>query len=57
MKNPTKNELILLRSPRNPKSQADLLELKIIELKKGKRVVEKLDAHYVFLMLKTASFC
>ena len=47
-----KDELIILGSPLGPKSQADLLEKKINELEKGKGIVEKLDAHYGFFMLK-----
>ena len=44
-----KDKLIILGSPLGPKSQADLLEKKIIELEKVNGIVEKLDAHYGFL--------
>ena len=50
--NPKKDELIILGSPRGPKSEADLLEKKINELEKVNGTVEKLDAHYGFFMLK-----
>ena len=46
-----KDELIILGSPLGPK-QADLLEKKINELEKDNGIVEKLDAHYGFFMLK-----
>ena len=46
IKTPKKDELIVHDSPLGPKSQADLLEKKIIELEKGKGIVEKLGAHY-----------
>ena len=49
---PKKDELIILGSPLGPKSQADLLEKKIIELEKVTGIVEKIDAHYGFFMLK-----
>ena len=49
IKTPKKDELIILRSPLGPKSQADFLEKKINELEKVNRIVEKLDAHYGFL--------
>ena len=49
IKTPKKDALIILGSPLGPKSQADLLEKKIIELEKVNGIVEKLDAHYGFL--------
>ena len=52
IKTPKKDELIILGSPLGPKSQADLLEKKINELEKINAIVEKLDAHYGFFMLK-----
>ena len=52
IKTPKKDELIILGSPLGPKSQADLLEKKIIELEKVYRIAEKLDAHYGFFMCK-----
>ena len=45
IKTPKKDELIILGSPLGPKSQADLLEKKIIELEKVDGIVENLDAH------------
>ena len=60
IKSPKKDEPIILGLPLDPKSQADLLEKKINELEKKLRmngsisgIVEKLDAHNGFLMLKT----
>ena len=47
-------ELIILGSPLGPKSQGDLLEKKINELENGNGIVEKLDAHYGFFMLKNS---
>ena len=38
--------------PLGPNSQADLLEKKINELEKVNEIVEKLDAHFGFFMLK-----
>ena len=55
IKTPKKGEIIILGSQLGPKSQADLLEKKSIELEKGNGIVEKLDAHYGFFMLKNAS--
>ena len=52
IKTPKKDELIIPGSPLGPKSQADLLEKKINELQKVNEIVEKLDAHYGFFMLK-----
>ena len=52
IKTPKKDELIIFGSLLGPKSQADLLEKNIIELEKVNCIVEKLDAHYVFFMLK-----
>ena len=52
IKTPKKDELIILGSPLGPKSQADLLEKKIDELENVNEIVEKLDAHYSFSMLK-----
>ena len=52
IKTPKKDELIFRGSPLGPKSQADLLEKKINELEKVNGIVEKLDAHYDFFMLK-----
>ena len=52
IKAPKKNELLILGSPLGPKSQADLLEKKIYELQNVNGIVEKLDAHYAFFMLK-----
>ena len=49
IKTQKKDELILLGSPLGPKSQADVLEKKSIELEKVNEIVEKLDAHYGFL--------
>ena len=57
IKTPKKDELIILGSPLGPKSQADLLEKKINELENVNGIVEKLDAHYVFLCWKIASVC
>ena len=51
-KRPKKDELIILGSLLGPKSQADLLEKKINELEKVNGIVEILDAHYGFFMLK-----
>ena len=53
IKRPEKDEFIILGSPLGPKSHADLLEKKINELEKGNWIVEKLDAHYGFFMLKS----
>ena len=50
--NTKKDEFVILGSPLAPKSQADLLEKKINELEKVNGIVEKLDAHYGFFMLK-----
>ena len=47
-----KDELVILGSPLGPKSQADLLEKKINDLENVNGIVEKLDAHYGFFMLK-----
>ena len=52
IKTPKKDELIILGSPLGPKSQADLLEMKINELEKINGIVEKLDAHHSFFMLR-----
>ena len=52
IKTPKKDEFIILGSPLGQKSQADLLEKKINELEKVNGIVEKLDAHYGFFMLK-----
>ena len=52
IKTPKKDELIILGSPLGPKSRADLLEKQINELEKVNGIVEKLDAHYGFFMLK-----
>ena len=49
---PKKDEFIILGLPLGPKSQADLLEKKIIELENVNGIVEKLDAHYGYFMLK-----
>ena len=49
---PKKDELIILGSPLGPKSQADLLEKKINELENVNGIVEELDAHYGFSILK-----
>ena len=49
IKTPKKYELIILGSPRGPKSQADFLEKKTNELEKVNGIVEKLDEHYGFL--------
>ena len=51
IKTPKKDELILFGSPLSPKSPADILEKKIIELEKVNGFVEKLDAHYGFFIL------
>ena len=53
IKTPKKDELIILGSPLGPKSKADLMEKNIKELNKGNGIVEKLDVHYGFFMLKT----
>ena len=45
-------DLIILGSSLGPKSQADLLEKKIIESKNVNGIIEKLNAHYGFFMLK-----
>ena len=47
------SNLVILGSPLGPKSQADLSEKKIIELEIVNGIVEKLDAHYGFFMLKS----
>ena len=47
-----KDELIILRSPLGLRLQADVLKKKINELEKVNGIVEKLDAHYGFSMLK-----
>ena len=47
-----KDELIILGSSLGPKSQADILEKKINELEYVNGIVEKLDKHYGFFMLK-----
>ena len=52
IKRPKKDVLIILGSPLGPKSQAGLLEKKANELEKVNGIVEKLDAHYGFFMLK-----
>ena len=52
IKTPKEDELIILGSSLGPKSQADLLEKKITELENVNRIVENLDAHYGFFMLK-----
>ena len=52
IKTPKKDELINLGSPLGPKLQADLLEKKINELENVNGIVEKLDAHFGFFMLK-----
>ena len=52
IKTPKRDELIILGSPLVPKSQADLLEKKNNELENVNGIVEKLDAHYGFFMLK-----
>ena len=52
IKAPKKDEPIILGSPLDPKSQADLLDKKINKLEKVNGIVEKPDAHYGFLMLK-----
>ena len=52
IKTPKKDELIILSSPLGPKSQADFLKKKIIELEKSDGIVEKLDAHYGFYVEK-----
>ena len=52
IKTPKKDELIILVSPLGLKSQGDLLEKKINELENVIGIVEKLDAHYSFFMLK-----
>ena len=49
VKTPMEDELTIFGSPLGPKSQAGLLEKKIIELEKVNIIVEKLDAHYDFL--------
>ena len=49
---PKKDEFIILGSPLGPKSQADSLEKKINELENVNGIVEILDAHYGFFMLK-----
>ena len=51
-KTPNQDELTILGSLLGPKSQADLLEKKSNELEKVNGIVEKLDAHYGFFMLK-----
>ena len=51
---PKKHEHIVLGSPHGPKSQADLLEEKNNELEKVIGIVEKLDAHFVFFLLKNS---
>ena len=57
IKTQKKDKLIILGGPIGPKSQADLLEKKIIERENVDGIVEKLDAHYGFFMLKIASVC
>ena len=52
IKTPKNDELIILGSPLGPKSQADLLEKKINELENVSGIIENLDAHYGFFMLK-----
>ena len=52
MKTTKNDELIILGSPLGPKSRANLLEKKIDELERGNGIVEKLDAHDGFFMLK-----
>ena len=52
IKTPKKDELIILGSPLGLKSKADLLEKKIFELEKVNGIVEKLDAHNGFFVLK-----
>ena len=52
IKTPMKDELIILGSLLGSKSQAELLEKKSIELDKGIGILEKLDAHYSFFLLK-----
>ena len=52
IKTPTKDELIILGSPLGSKAQVELLEKKIEDLKKVNEVVQKLDAHYGFYLLK-----
>ena len=54
---PKKDDRIILGSPLDPKSQADLLEKKFYVMEKVNGIVEKLDAHYGFLCWKTASVC
>ena len=49
---PKKDKLIILGSPLGSKAQVELLEKKIEDMKKVNQVVEKLDAHYGFYMLK-----
>ena len=45
---PKKDEFFILGSPLGPKTQADLLEIKMIELEKGKGIVGKLESRYGF---------
>ena len=52
IKTPKKDELIILDSPLGPKTQVDLLEKKINQLEKVNGIVEKLDAHHGFFMMK-----
>ena len=52
IKTPKKDELINLCSPLGPKSQADFLEKNFDELENVNGIVEKLDAHYGFFMMK-----
>ena len=57
IKTPTKDELFVLGSPLGPKSQADVLEKKLMNWKKISDFAEKLDYHFGFIFSKIASVC
>ena len=52
MKIKTKEELLILGSPIGELSRKELLDEKIKELEKTSNVIDKLDAHYGFYLLK-----
>ena len=45
---PKEDGLVILDSPLGPKSRADVLETKIVELEKFNGIVEKLYDHHCF---------
>ena len=57
IKTKTKEELLILGSPIGELCRTKLLEVKIKELEKISDVIDKLDAHYGFYLLKIALPC